>query len=182
MIPDTAETIDAWRAGRLDELVTRVLEPLLGERFMKLGRAADMMWMGFGPEELAPTPRDPERRAARHRLHVSCPLRLDSDTGVLVASSDIYRSATDPDSFETFDWDVPGANLFDASVSAFWAEREPGSAVVDGVRADLFGGVELGLSTSHTIRIFPNRPGANEHWRYFETNADRHFVVVPDVG
>jgi hypothetical protein len=67
VIPDPVETIDAWRAGRLAELVNRVLEPLLGEPFMALGRAADMMWLGFGDVVFAPTPRSRSQgRTSRH--------------------------------------------------------------------------------------------------------------------
>lgn len=181
--PNDAETLDAWRAGRLHELVTRVLEPLIGEPFMDLGRAADMMWVGFGEEVLAPTQRNPDRRLARHRLHVSCPLRLDSVAAVLIASSDIYRRPRQPHSWVGFDdWDKPGANLFDASVAAYWLAHERGSALVDGISADPFGGLELRLSTGHAIRIFPNRSGVDEHWRYFDiNNDDDHFVVVPNT-
>jgi len=182
VIPDSVETIDAWRAGRLAELVNRVLEPLIGEPFMSLGRAADMMWMGFGGEVFAPTRRNPERRAARHCIHVSCPLRLDSTVAVLIASSDIYRSNQDRGASERFaDWDKPGASLFDASVAAFWSKHKPGSAVVERVDADAFGGLQLGLPDGHTIRVFPNRSGAGEHWRYFELGGSDHFVVVPDI-
>jgi hypothetical protein len=141
VIPDPVETIDAWRAGRLAELVNRVLEPLVGEPFMALGRAADMMWLGFGDVVFAPTPRAPDRRAARHAIHVSCPLRLDSSAAVLIASSDIYRPRQDRDKSTLFDWDKPGVNLFDASVAAFWSEHEPGSAVLERVDADAFGGL-----------------------------------------
>jgi hypothetical protein len=179
VIPDPVETTDAWRAGRLAELVRRVLEPLLGEPFMDLGRAADMVWMGFGDVVAAPTRRDPERRSARHRIHVSCPLRLDSRAAVLIASSDIYRPGQGRDESMPFEWDKPGANLFDASVAAFWAEHEPGSSVLESVDADAFGGLQLGLSSGHAIKIFPNRSGADEHWRYFEIDGGDHFVVLP---
>jgi len=182
VIPNEAETGDAWQAGQLGELVTGVLEPLIGKPFMELGRAADMMWIGFGDEVFAPTRRNPERRSARFRLHVSCPLRLDGATGVLIASSDIYRSAQNPDSREEFDWDKRGANLFDASVSAYWLSHRPGSSVVQSVSADAVGGLELGLSSGHAIKIFPSRSGAGEHWRYFEITGGEHFVVVPDFN
>jgi hypothetical protein len=181
VIPDTAETLDAWRAGRLDELVLQVLETLVGEPLLELGRAADMMWMGFGDVVLAPTRVDPDRRLARHRLHVSCPLRLDSAAAVLVASSDIYRRPCEPHSSARFaDWDKPGANLFDALVATYWRANEPGSVRVDRISADSFGGLELRLSGDQVIRIFPSRSGADEHWRYFQINSDHdHFVVLP---
>lgn len=179
MIPGPVETTGAWRAGRLGELVNRVFEPLLGEPFMTLGRAGDMMWLGFGDVISAPTRRAPARRAARHAIHVSCPLRLDSTAAVLIASSDIYLPRKGQDESTPFEWDKPGANLFDASVAAFWSEHEPGSAVLERVDADAFGGLQLGLSGGHTIRIFPNRSGAEEHWRYFDLSVGDHFVVLP---
>lgn len=142
-----------------------------------------MMWMGFGDVVLAPTPLDPERRLARHRIHVSCPLRLDSAAAVVLASSDIYRQPRQPNSgLGAGEWDKPGDNLFDISVAAYWRAHERGSALVDRVSADPFGGLQLRLSSGHAITIFPNRSGADEHWRYFEVNSSEdHFVVVPDA-
>jgi hypothetical protein len=179
-IPGAAETVAAWRAGVLDGLIADVLKPVIGEPFMDLGRAADLIWLGFGQKVGAPTRRNPERRIARHRLHASCPFRLDSNDAILVAAPDIYRPVGDPDSIENFEWDKPAANLFDASVAAFWSEHEPGFAVLDRVSSDPMGGLQLDLSSGHTIRIFPNRFGAREHWRYFPFDGERHFVVVPD--
>jgi hypothetical protein len=179
-IPGPTETVEAWQAGRLDRLIADVLEPVIGEPFMNLGRAANLIWLGFGEEVDAPTRRDPERRTARHCLHASCPFRLDSNDAILIGASDIYRPAGEPDSIENFDWGQPGATLFDASVAAFWSEYEPGFAVLDGVSADPMGGLQLELSSGHTIRLFPSRSGPHEHWRYFPINGEAHFVVVPD--
>jgi hypothetical protein len=179
-VPGRSETVAAWRAGLLDRLIADVLEPVIGEPFMDLGRAADLIWLGFGEKVGAPTRRDPERRTARHRLHVMCPFRLDSNDAILVAASDIYRPVGAADSIENFDWDKPGANLFDASVANFWSDHQPGFAVLDRVGSDTMGGLHLELSSGHTIRIFPNRSGTSEHWRYFAIDAEDHFVVVPD--
>ena len=51
--------------------------------------------------------------------------------------------------------------------------------MLERVDADAFGGLQLGLSSGHAIRIFPNRSGANEHWRYFDLGGGDHFVVLP---
>lgn len=61
-----------------------------------------------------------------------------------------------------------------------WSERGPGFAVVDAVKGDSFGGLELELSSGHSIKVFPHTSGPGEHWRYFEINSDYHFVVVPE--
>ena len=106
-IPGSAETVEAWRAGLLDRLIADVLRPVIGEPFMDLGRAADLIWLGFGEKVDAPTRRDPERRTARHRLHVMCPFRLESNDAILVAASDIYRPVGAIDSIENFEWDKP---------------------------------------------------------------------------
>jgi hypothetical protein len=101
-IPGRAETVAAWRAGLLDRLIADVLKPVIGEPFMDLGRTADLIWPGFGEKVDAPTRRDRERRIARHRLHASCPFRLDSkDDAILVAASDIYHPVGDPRPHET---------------------------------------------------------------------------------
>lgn len=134
--------------------------------------------MGFGGEVDAPTRRFPDRQMARHRLHLQCPFRLDSQTAVLTTAADIYRSATAPDSYEAFNWDIRGANIFDVAVAAFWAEHEPGSLVVEDLKADTYGGLELLLSNGYAIRVFPNRSGISEHWRYFLADEGPHFVVL----
>jgi NADPH:quinone reductase-like Zn-dependent oxidoreductase len=41
--PGAAETVAAWRAGLLDRLIDDVLKPVIGEPFMDLGRAADLI-------------------------------------------------------------------------------------------------------------------------------------------
>jgi len=181
VLPDNVTLLSAWDAGRLGDLVTGVLERLVGEPFMEFGRAADMMWLGFGEEVPAPTRRDSARRCAKHRLHASCPLRLDLPTAVLVASSDIYVPAEPRESLESFEWDDPGANLFDVSVSAYWRENPPGSVVVEAVSADAVGGIQLGLSTGQSLTLFPSRSGLTEHWRYFGVNDEEHFVILPEV-
>ncbi len=172
--------MEAWRGGRLGELVLTVLQPLVGERFADFGRAADMIWMGFGNQVAAPTERDPERRCARHRIHVSGLCRLDSQHAIVAASGDIHSAAVDGEDLDQFACSAPAANRFDVAVSEYWLRHEAALVTLTRVESDPLGTLALTLSNGHSITVFPDRASSYEHWRYFEIGAEQHFVVLPD--
>lgn len=180
-IPSEDNVLDAWHRGVLDVLISETLKPIVGEPFVELGRAGDLIWIGFGEEVLSPTQRLPDRRLAHHRVHVRSPFRLDSASGAVLAAGDLFLAIDAPDDTPPdFDWDRHGANLFDARIAQFWRAHQPGSAVVEDVKGDPGGGLVMSLSDGTVLRIFPNRSGAVEHWRYFRAGDEAHFVVLPN--
>lgn len=181
-LPSSREVVHAWHEGTLRTLIRAALRDTLRAPLVELGRAGDLIWLGFGEMVPSPTPRLPGRRGPRHRLHISCPFRLDASDGKgILAGGDIFQPASLSDGGPAnFDWDKPGANLYDATVESFWVEREPGSIVVEDIEADNAGGLTLALSKGYTIRCFPNRSGPAEHWRYFLLGGGEHFIVLPE--
>jgi hypothetical protein len=182
LLPSSREVINAWHEGTLPTLIRATLRDTLKAPLVELGRAADLIWLGFGEIVPSPTQQLPGRRGARHRLHISCPFRLDANNGKpILAGDDIFQPASLSDGAPAnFDWDKPGANRYDAIVESFWREREPGSIVVEDIEADHAGGLTLALSQGYTIRCFPNRSGLAENWRYFFLGGSDHFVVLPE--
>jgi hypothetical protein len=180
--PTDQEVLDAWRQGRLGDVISNALDALVGEGLADLGRASDLLWMGFGEEVSAPGIKDPDRRMARHRLHVQCPWRLDGPDGPVLASRDMYSDPSGPSkTAEDFQWNRPGANLFDFAVEAFSKEHPAGSLVVESVVGDRAGGLDITLSRGFAWRMFPADSWACEHWRYFRAGEDGpHLVVLPE--
>jgi hypothetical protein len=180
--PSDEAILKAWSDGTLGPLVEQVLGGVIGEPFVEMGRAGDMAWLGFGPEIHDPTPRNPERRLAIHRLHLQCPFRLDGPAGPVVGAFDMYLDPANPAmTSDDFAWDVQGHNVFDKRVAAFWQDHQQVPLICTRLTADRFGGFVLEVGPEHALRVFPKTSTVSEHWRYFAAGeASRHFVVLPE--
>ena len=182
VFPTDDEVIDAWLSGKLDTLIEETLRPLLGEPFVEFGRAGGLAWLGFGEVVPSPARAVPDRKLARHRIHVSCPFRLDGTDGkAIAAQADFFEPGSKSDADQPdFNWDTPGGNRFDVAVTDFWRRDAANVGVVEDISADQAGGLTVLLSTRNTIRCFPNQSGRAEHWRYFRVGQSDHFVVLPE--
>ncbi len=192
--PTDDELLRARSDGRVGVVVERVLNELIGLPWRDLGRAADLIWLGFGDDvHRRPLPpyggSDLQRRAeierqraqplARHRLHLQCPFRVDTPEGPIVGSQDIYRNARAPhDWMDAGTWQAHGANLFDHRASELGLDPAPGQ-VVEAVSADAGGGFSIRLTDGWRIVVAPASATITEFWRYFHADGGDHFVLFP---
>lgn len=195
-VPSDAEILEARAAGQTAAMVEALLSVLVGEPWMDFGRAADLIWIGFGDlvlrEPHEPSSRiSPELRAkieqgnreplAVHRLHVQCTMRVDGPNGPYVGSQDIYKQSEPPNDW--FDEDVGHATnyegcLFDARVAEFGAHTGR-PIMVETVSADRAGGFVLRLSDGWSLAVAPASAAIREYWRAFDAGGGRHFVAFP---
>src|SRR5690348_13397687 len=90
------------------ETIDRALAALVGEPLWDARRAADQLALHFGARRAGE-----DGESGTLVLHVACAWRTTARGEILVASGDLFTPA-DPDAeLETFDWEEPGATLWD---------------------------------------------------------------------
>ena len=178
--PSKEGVIEAWKDGTLGDLLEQQLSVLVGEPFRYIGRASDLVWLGFGPLESAPPRPDPDRRVAHYALHVQCPLRLDIESRAAVGSWDIWEQPDAPGRTpEDFEWDVQGANLFDVQAAELNEMLSRDVPTVIRVRADSQGSLTVDMTNELCLRVFPSVSYRQENWRFFVPSGP-HLVVLPE--
>lgn len=162
--------------------IESALEPLIGLPLWGGGRTSILHWFHFGERRELRRPDGSATEAGDFDLHVQCAWRLGDRSSIIVASADRYLAAG-PDPFlesALARWDEPGANRCDERLAAFFAGGAP--SVVEGVRADNVGGIQLRLSAMLTLELFPDHSLEGEYWRLFRPGAEsEHFVVAGTV-
>lgn len=112
-------------------------------------------------------------------LHVQCAWRIVGESEVVVGSRDgYYRAGKDPipDEGEVLAW-----TRCDERLALVIGPRP----LVDSVRADVYGGLDLRLSSGHRLEVFPDDSVTTEfteHWRFFPTAHVGTYVVVSAKG
>jgi len=176
--PSEDEVRAAWEGGTLGGLIELHLGVLLDEPLAYIGRAADLVWIGFGEVIHAPSQLDPDRRLARYSLHVQCPFRVEADGRTLLGSGDIYVHPDTPeDTPLDFDWDCQGENLFDHRAVEFNERLILTTPRVAQITGDANGGLTVDLTGRLRLQLFPSTSYSGESWRFFLPNGP-HFVVL----
>jgi len=160
------------------ETARRSLEKLIGERWHALGRAADLVWLEFGPRRDVVDHRGETREVGEYALHVQCSWRVLDEDQLVTGSADIYRPRPGWTGEGDFDWDVQGANRFDGRAGKLTAHLADEPVVVTSVDVTEWG--DLVISLSHGFRVDVLRTGSvqEEGWRFFRPYRDDDHVVV----
>lgn len=169
------EAFDGTTSARLES----ELSGLAGERLRYIGRAVDLVWIGFGEDVEIEERRGGTRIVARRALHLQCPWRISRDSLPLVGSQDVYRS---PGSDELDDdaVDRAGGTAFDVAARALTAEAEQLDLRVTSLAADEWGGLRLVLDGGLTLEALPLSTRSTELWRYIVFDEPGHHLVVFD--
>ncbi|MDN7240755.1 hypothetical protein QWY14_03090 [Planococcus sp. N028] len=160
--------------------IEKETEKLAGLKLRYLGRASNLLWLGFG-DLIDVVRRGETEELAEFALHVQCAWRITKASTIYVGSHDFYvPSSKWEGDMEDFYWDIQGNNRFDERVR--WLMRSIKSGlVVENIEADTFGGLTVYLSNDYTLEIFPNSSETgdySESWRLFRSGDDSpHFVV-----
>ena len=169
---------------RLDHQAEAAFAPLAGLTAWGFARASAMLTVQFG-DARALSDGDRRRTVGTYALHVSCAWRLTDNGTIAVASGDLF-TPVDPDAdLETFDWDVPGANWWDARMEAFFAARQA-PLVVGTFVCDEVSGVRLVFHDGVELEVFPNSSPAphvdSEYWRVLRPGEDDAHIVAGTFG
>lgn len=90
-----------------------------------IGRASDMLWIGFGDNIPCTNYRGVLVNRPEMALHVQAPWRIVSDNSILLTQSDIYQPKEYKQDNGSFCWDVQGCNRFDENAGSWLADRTP---------------------------------------------------------
>jgi|HubBroStandDraft_6_1064221.scaffolds.fasta_scaffold770410_1 hypothetical protein len=163
------------------------LQKLIGMKLSRMALAADMRTLQFGNTEA----RKRGGVVGEYALHVQCPWRLESDTGIITGSGDLYvpdEKSEQPG--EPFDWEN-GGSLQERILRELLEGYDDNNRqivnltnifVVADIQSDSAGGFCLTLSGGYRFLVFPNGTGS-EAWRLFKPSTDEcesneeHFVV-----
>lgn len=158
--------------------IESALNKLMGLPWGSFGRAANLIWFGFGDSIEISSFRGGTRWVHAWTLHLQCAWRLCLGSRIEVADQDCYRNFQGE---YLEDWDKPGKSRFDDYAAAFRSRAEDEPIVVETVSVDDVGGFSLAFTNGLRLDVFPNNAGgeeAEEHWRLFEYGNDNpHFVV-----
>ena len=167
---------------RLDHQAEAAFAPLVGLTAWGFDRASDILMVQFGEARASESG---TRTVGAYAFHVSCAWRLTDNGAIAVASGDLFTPA-DPDAdLETFAWDEPGANWWDARMQAFLAARAS-PLVVSTFVCDDVSGVRLVFSDGAELEVFPNSSPAphvdSEYWRVLRPGEDDAHIVSGTFG
>ena len=149
------------------------------------GRTARLFWFQFGEQRPAAASLESERGVGNYALHILCPWRLSSVTGVVAGSSDISVPA-DPDQPDA---DLPGRRggaLVDAHLARWIAAYAERPLVVRQVVVDRCGGFVLTLAEEWALEVFPDASSAPHdirvQWQLLDPTTERPPFVLLNHG
>jgi hypothetical protein len=153
----------------------------VGLRLSGLGRAADLVWVQFGPLRRVPGVKRRWKFVGELALHLQCPWRLVRGSQIVAGRGDVFEPARRSRS--------PSAGtrssrtLFDTRVRSVPLRRRP--LTVLRTRADSIGGFSLHLSRGWALEVFPADSDSDpysEWWRLFVPSRNMHHLVVSARG
>lgn len=162
--------------------IANALGHLVGLPLWASGRAANLAWFQFGERHISVGRNGKARQLGTWSLHLQTCWRIRDAGSIFVASRDIFYPGSEyNDTSEEFNWDVPGCNLHDEKIAAFFAGKGD-LLIVTGVTVDSFGGFSLELEGGHFLEVFPDATvPQHEYWRLFRSASEAsHFVVTSE--
>lgn len=162
-----------------NEDIEQYLEILIGKPLLDIGRASNMLWLGFGTPLETTDHNGKSYLKSSISLHVQSTWRISNKEEKLIkfASSDMYTPNSNIKWSEDFNWDVQGINLFDEK-SREWLNNNQGLCVKD-CRINCWGDLLLLFTNSDKLEIFVDVTDESECWRLFEQDSKKeHFVVT----
>lgn len=146
------------------------------KQFLSIGRASDLLWIKFGERAMDQKAEAGGMKRREYALDIQCPWRIKdkSNSGIILASYDIYEPNSQIEWNESFDWDVQGNNLFDEKVKKIFSSVDIN---VDYVSVSVNNDLTVGFSNGLILETFINVSSEIECWRFFEKGKDEHLVI-----
>lgn len=159
------------------------IEKLVNSNLVKLGRAADLLWLSFG-KPVTITTDTGTREVNEYALHVQCPWRFTKDNSVILGARDIYDPldpALDLDSdwnWDEFDRDISKQSVFEANSQTINENLLP--LIVNGIVQNDNGDLRIEFTKNVVFEVFITGLRKYEYWRFIDFNTHEHYVVFDD--
>ena len=156
------------------------LAVLAGEPFWHIGRAADLVWLGFGPRQRVRTRTGGSKVVGRFALHLQCPWRITGRSVMVVGSQDLYLPPASAAKRRGWRWDK-GPTMFDERVQTYLAESAAPLALVRSIASDRWGGFRLSMTRGLALEVFPADTEDGEYaewWRLFRPGTNSRHIVI----
>ena len=162
--------------------IDNYLNILVNQPLRRIGRAANMLWIGFGETLMVTDSKGHIVEKNSISLHVQCAWRMvdRENKTILFASSDIYAPNSSTEWTSEFDWDIQGINLFDEK-SKIWIDSNARIYIKD-FKFNMWGDLLLFLSNGNILDIYVNNSTDKECWRLFEYKSGKDHFVVNGMG
>lgn len=168
----------------MKETIIKETNKLKGLKLRTAGRAAGMLWLGFG-EMIPITRRGITEEGPEFALHIQCSWRLSANAKIVVAYQDFFVPRSDwMEEDEDFEWDIYGNNRFDERIRGFLNAADEALVVTD-VEVDSLGGLKIFLSARFVLEVFPDSSDEGEYsefWRLFNRRQNSPHLVVSGNG
>ena len=159
------------------------LSDLVGLQVNRIGREGNMVDLEFG-EDVTVTGDSGEKECrGAYVLTAYCPWRIVNlaKNKLYLGRLDIFDpaervEAAEDFNYNTFEWNVPGQNLFDERAPQWFAGLE--GVTVTGVQTDQFGDAQIKLSNGDSIEIRITATDGEECWRFVHTESDIGFMML----
>jgi hypothetical protein len=164
-------------------------ELLIGKRFWRCTRAADLACFQFGAHHKSQAFRGEEKEVGDYALHVQCAWRIIRSNDIVVGRSDLFQPKDSGHTPEDFDWTK--GNLFDTRVRELFGQGREYEVI--GCSMGPAGSLSIQLQSDLKLEVFPDSSTASadyEFWRIFSPShegkppdpAEKHYVVTGSGG
>ena len=100
-------------SNNLDNEIKKQLSLIKGKLFRYIGRAGDLVWLGFGKDVVFKNYRGIERKTAQYSLHIQCPFRISCNGKKKIGSGDMYETNSITRRSSDFNQDETNTNIYD---------------------------------------------------------------------
>ena len=156
-------------------LVDEIFQKIINKKVNLLGRAAAMLWLGFGEIIDTVDYKGQPVKKSEYAIHIQCSWRIkNKQNRNIIAFYDMFEPNSSIEWSEDFDWDIQGNNLYDVKAKKWSTEHD--RYVVDyeiSPNLDLL----IIFSDGNILEAFIDTSSKKECWRLFEYTKDGHVVA-----
>ena len=154
------------------------LSKVLGQPFLSIGRAGNLLWLCFGENIVVRDRNGNEKTKSTYALNIQCAWRVIKENKIIVASGDFYLPKTGMSGDDAVEWDKIRVNRFDEKIDEL-KKAMVSEMIINGVLGDEIGGLCISFDSGIKLEIFPNDSLEDEFWRFIEFDGQNseHFVV-----
>lgn len=159
--------------------VEQALAVIVDGPFSGGGRAVDMEMFSFGRVVPVTNRNGDTVMSGEYALHVQCSWHLERSGALVTGYRDLFLPASGEERDDDFDWESYKGNLRDKLIEEFFRDA---TRTVERIEAGETGTLAIFLSGDSCLRLFPDRTGEVEHWRFFRVGGQEPHLVLTTGG